>query len=677
MQVSHFQYALRFTLDPATYDARKAQQLLAFCRQGQIDEVVFFINPEELNQGHVTKIRAAQWLTAIRQAAQPLQAAGIAISLNPWTTIMHSDRGRQVPAQLGFDTMVNYQGQQSESMACPADQRWRDYLSARYAQFAAIHPVRLWLEDDFRRFKSPPFRLGCFCPRHMAIFSQAIGHPVSREEFVAGLLKPGKVNPYRKIYLDNARQEMIAVAKQIEQAVHAVSPQTDLALMTSFPDWHCIEARDWHGLLEALSGARAPTLRPHLPAYNEIAPLKYARVFDQYTRTTAAFAGSHAATYPELENYMYSPYVKSSAFTQFQLETTALIGAKGIMLNLFDMMGNGVDPDYHYASMLAASKPLLNLFSQQRLQLAHQQGVKVLMSQDSSYTIQTTQSKVAQLVPHETDWLSLLSTFGIATVAQPYTRGQQFKGQVIAVSGQLFHNLTDAEIQHLITDNVTLLDGPAIEILLTRRLGDLINVTTGKWHSPRTGYQSYEQLDGQTISQVENPRLTMLSHTGAYLQLTYDQAKPVSIISNVYNEYAEKLGPMLAVANQRTLLLPLSQHEKYGWEAQYNQYRELILKQLLQKMQPVAMLQGMPVCKLISSQQTRYQLDFWISNFSLDPVSKIRFSLAKGQIAPRQITLTYRHETEARQVILPCQKTATGYEVDFSLAPLATVHLVG
>ncbi len=49
-----YQYSLRFAIDPYNWDTVKEAKLIDFCKQGQIDNVVFFINPEELNQGHPT-----------------------------------------------------------------------------------------------------------------------------------------------------------------------------------------------------------------------------------------------------------------------------------------------------------------------------------------------------------------------------------------------------------------------------------------------------------------------------------------------------------------------------------------------------------------------------------------------------------------------------------------------
>src|SRR5699024_12703989 len=74
-----------------------------------------------------------------------------------------------------------------------------------------------------------------------------------------------------------------------------------------------IEGRDWAKLFDAQAGPGHPRVaRPHLPAYNEVAPLIYGRKFEEYSRTTAAFLGPHAELYPELENSMWTPQVKSN-----------------------------------------------------------------------------------------------------------------------------------------------------------------------------------------------------------------------------------------------------------------------------------------------------------------------------------------------------------------------------
>lgn len=651
-----FVYSLRYTLDPRTNTPEKDALLYKFCQEARVDNVAFFINPEELNASHLTEEETQIWLDAIKPLSDHLATMGITTSLNPWTTIMHSDRGKTINPSIGFDTLVDVNGKKATSMGCPADQKWRDYLADRYAQYATLHPQELWLEDDFRHYNHTPLKLACFCDRHMARYSEKLGRTVSRPEFVKAMLQPGDPTPERKAYLDVARQEMIDTVHQIEQAVHAVSPETNMAQMTSFPNWHAIEGRDWAGLFDAERGEGHPRVaRPHLPAYNEVAPLKYGRDFEHYTRTTAAYLGDAAELLPELENYMYSPFVKSRRFTQFQIETAALVGAKGILLNLFDMIGNGIDEAYGYAEMLANSKDFLNRVSEQRLQMTKTRGIQVLVNQDSAYTLHTKVGAVPEeMLPEETNWAALLSMFGFSTTITPWTDGLVLKDATLAISGQFLRNLTPNVIRQLLTDNVVFLDGDSASVLIELGLGDLLHVTDHAWHKVRSGFQSFEAADGHAAEGVKDPRITMLQHTGDFLRLEYAEGSDVDVWTHAYNEYDECLGNVLAVIDHRLILMPANSDPKYGWEAQYVGFRQSLYQQLLADVKPLDYLVDMPNVKL-NVIKADDALVLWLANFTIDDYDRIVWHPAapvtattavlrrrlKGSLIERTVTLQH------------------------------------
>ena len=642
-----FIYSLRYTLDPRTNTPEKDAVLMRFVQDARIDNVAFFINPEELNNSHLTAPQTQVWLDAIRPVQAQLAKIGVTTSLNPWTTMMHSDRGQKVNPAIGFDTLVDINGKQAESIACPGDPKWRSYLAARYAQYATIHPQELWLEDDFRHYNHTPLKLGCFCARHMARYAAELGRDITREAFVQEMLQPGEPTPARLAYLRVARQEMIETAHQIEQAVHAVSPETNLAQMTSFPDWHAIEGRDWAGLFDAERGSGHPRVaRPHLPAYNEIAPLKYGRVFEAYTRTTAAYLGDQAELYPELENYMYSPFVKSRRFTQFQIETAALVGAKGILLNMFDMIGNGIDESYGYAQMLADSRDFLDKVSERRLRLTHTRGIQILVNQDSAATVHTKRGvDPIELLPKETSWAALLSMFGFSTTVTPWQPGLKLENQIIAISGQFLRNLSDASIRSLLQDNQVLLDGDSVAVLVERQLGDLLHIKSAQWHPVRTGYQSYEEATNRTADGVVNPRITMLQHTGDYLQIAYDPSADVAVWSGAYNQNHERLGDVLAVIDQHIVVMPMNDDPKYGWESQYVSVRQTLYQQLLSALAPLDYLLEMPNVKLnVITAETGVTL--WLANFTLDDYHEIVWHPAQPVSADTG-TLITRDGTES------------------------------
>ena len=669
-----FIYTLRYMLDPRANTPTKDEKLIEFVKKGKIDDVAFFINGEELNHSHLTKAETQLWLDAIKPLQKKLSEIGVTTSLNPWTTIMHSDRGYQVNPEIGFNTFVDLDGNKAQDMACPADPTWRKYLANTYAQYASIHPRRLWLEDDFRHYNHSPLKLMCFCDYHMQLYNEKLGKKETRAEFVKKMLQPGKPTKERQVYLDQARQEMIETEHIIEQAVHKVSPETDLAQMTSYPDWHALEGRDWDNLFKAQAGEGHPKVaRPHLPAYNEVAPLQYGRYFEEYTRITAAFLGEDAELYPELESYMYSPLVKSTAFTAFQIITSALIGSQGILLNLFDMMGNGINDSWHYAEMLAQIKPFVNQLLENRLPIDHLRGIKVLVDQDSSYYLQTKTGKnVEELLPHEKNWASLLGAFGFATTILPINKKTLLKNEVVAISGQLLRNLTNAQVTELIKNNFVLLDGECIQVLLDRKLGNLLHIEKAVWHPFRSNFQVFEQADGQTVDGVKSPRITMLQQTGNYLKIEYQPQSSVKVWSFAYNAVDEKLGNAMAVIDQHIVVLPMDQDPRYGWESQFTTYKQGLLQQILDSIKPVDYLVDMPNVKLLVENDGQ---KIWLANFTLDGYQELKWHLGEP-LKSNEATIIRKVNNTVKKTQVQIRVENDIAFIDEALAPLETIQLL-
>ena len=669
-----FIYTLRYMLDPRANTPTKDEKLIEFVKKGKIDDVAFFINGEELNHSHLTKAETQLWLDAIKPLQKKLSEIGVTTSLNPWTTIMHSDRGYQVNPEIGFNTFVDLDGNKAQDMACPADPTWRKYLANTYAQYASIHPRRLWLEDDFRHYNHSPLKLMCFCDYHMQLYNEKLGKKETRAEFVKKMLQPGKPTKERQVYLDQARQEMIETEHIIEQAVHKVSPETDLAQMTSYPDWHALEGRDWDNLFKAQAGKGHPKVaRPHLPAYNEVAPLQYGRYFEEYTRITAAFLGEDAELYPELESYMYSPLIKSTAFTAFQIITSALIGSQGILLNLFDMMGNGINDSWHYAEMLAQIKPFVNQLLENRLPIDHLRGIKVLVDQDSSYYLQTKTGKnVEELLPHEKNWASLLGAFGFATTILPISKKTSLKNEVVAISGQLLRNLTNAQVTELVKNNFVLLDGESVQVLLDRKLGNLLHIEKAEWHPVRSNYQVFEQADGQTVDGVKSPRITMLQQTGNYLKIDYQAQSSVKVWSFAYNAVDEKLGNVMAVIDQHIVVLPMDQDLRYGWESQFTTYKQGLLQQILDSVKPVDYLVDMPNVKLLVENNGQKA---WLANFTLDDYQQIIWHLGEP-LKSNEATIIRKVNNTVRKTQVQIRVENDIAFIDEALAPLETIQIL-
>ena len=260
-----FRYCFRFCCDPGFNDKLEIPKLLAYCEEARVDDVMVFVNVEELNTGHMDRAELAIWLDLLRRIQPLLRERGITLSVNHWHSLMHADLGKRFRADQPFRAMVDPNGNAAELCVCPLDESWRAYIADVYAAYAALSPDTVWVEDDFRYHNHDPLHWGgCFCEEHMRRFSARAGEPLTREAFVAGLLSPGDPSPYRQIWLDECRAGLEGAAGAIEQAVHTVDPAVKIGLMSSVPYVHAAEGRNWKALLNTFAGARHHPLRQPL-----------------------------------------------------------------------------------------------------------------------------------------------------------------------------------------------------------------------------------------------------------------------------------------------------------------------------------------------------------------------------------------------------------------------------
>ncbi len=566
---SPYRYALRACIAPGFFVQEKLATLLTFCQEGRIEEVILFANYEDLNRGHVTPEEQAEWLEVYRQAEETLSPAGISLSLNPWETILHADRGRVRRPGQNFRLMVDPHGNQATACVCPLGEEWRAHLAATYARYAAVKPRVLWLEDDFRYHNHAPMLWGgCFCEEHLRIISERYGALVSREELVTALTAPGKPHPLRRLWLDLNGETTVELARHITQAVKAVSPETQMGLMTSVPATHCAEGRRWHELVEALGGGEKAVIRPHLPAYRESPPGQYLWRFS-LSRQTAALLPQGTTVLPELDNGPHSLFTKSRAFTAFMIASSPILGASGITMNILDPQGNGPVLSEGLQTMLGGLRPFLDQVVGLEVRPEQLVGIRVPFSPRSSYTLRVdsqarvdfgrydlnnrVEGKIEWLYPDEAKWAGLLMCYGFSTEV---TTAREFSGETVAISGQWLRNLSTEEITRLFTENAILLDGSAAVTLCELGLGHLAGIAALKEIvPPETGAVSYEEIvDGTVLLGNARARFSAQGYAGP--AALFDYQTSASVVSELRDFNSCTTGPGIVFGTPRCLVLP-------------------------------------------------------------------------------------------------------------------------
>ncbi|MDR1692911.1 MAG: hypothetical protein LBR72_06085 [Oscillospiraceae bacterium] len=550
MKYDGLEFCYRLGLRPNA-DTGEITEAVRFALDAGMTDICLFLNAEELNTGYFDGDELTGLIKTAQKLKEAMSGTGLTLSVNPWNTLLHGDRGRKLKPGQNFWTMVDVNGKAADAVACPLCENWRAWLLSSYARIAGeLKPHILWVEDDFRLHNHEGLEWGgCFCQAHMEEYSGRVGETVDREMFLERVTSV-KPNKYREAWLTTHRETMNELASLLEGAVSAVSPDTKLALMSSAPKNHCAEGRDWHGILNSLGGKHAPINRIHLPAYAEMWAAEYMRGFVEVSLCVRAMCPPATRVLPELENYPYSLFIKSRAFTRFQIESAAPLNLAGMTLNLFDVMGGNQLRSEKFQDVLPETFEYLGRLSASGAFGGTRAGVCIPVSGKASYHLHTDGRRdLTGLYPKETFLGGLLATFGVPVYC---LAGEIPSGAVAAVSGQWLRNLSQDEIVRFFAENRVILDGEAAETLFSLGLGHLAGIEAAEWHKQDSGVANYEKAETSYLGLPE-PVCSSQVMAGDYLRVTYTDAE---ILSTVYNWRREVSGPGMAVANGNVLIFP-------------------------------------------------------------------------------------------------------------------------
>lgn len=460
-------YALRRTLPKWSVD-RNLEELVEYCKQNYVDEIIVKVDSEDFTHGIPSIEWVDDYLPNLKRIKSRLNEIGVVFSLNPWVTLVHCDRGRQLHETYpDIDLMVGHDGTKCSACACPLSEGWKKVTRELWHRYAALGPDVLWVEDDIRLHNHQPAKFGCFCPLHMKEFSEIVGKDVSREELVEALLAPGEPHPYRKAWLDMNRDIMNETVAFIEGCVHEISPEIKLGLMCSLPTSHAIEGRDWDSFTTALAGEQTLVARPCLGNYIEVSPrgLYYS---DAFMKVILNCLKPDTIIQTEVENWCFTGFSKSAKFTFLQCALSFLLGADGVTMNLYDHMGTPMSIDPGMGKMLHDKKAYLNAINERCLK-GSISGIQLLHPQTGSYNVHAKEdADIYDLSAAGHAWGHILGPLGFPTTFE--------KSNVVALSGQVVRSLSKERITEILSGGV-LVDLGALKCLIDAGFEDMLGVS--------------------------------------------------------------------------------------------------------------------------------------------------------------------------------------------------------
>ena len=479
-------YSLRIAVRDDEYLVERAAEIVADCKKYTINDVMFYVNYYGFADyyPHKTIEDMAHYVEALKRIKPMFNAAGISVSLNPMTTIGQGESVGGLRGKHTFTMLTGPTGIISNATACPLDKEFNDYITGVYSYLAReIQPRIIWIEDDFRMNNRPYLGWGgCFCDAHMKKYCEILGRTVTREEFVGKLLEPDTVNKeYRFAYASVTRRTMESLAKNIGDAVHAACPDTRIGFMTSVPEEHAVEYRDW-GRLFSAADKRPVYDRIHLPHYEQCSPQEYLWDFTKISVQTRARISPETIVLPELEASHCSPFMKSVNFARMQMESAQALGTHGITLAIYE--GNGIVKQWGYHEMLAAERAYLQAVQDLNLDFYSLDGVTVPFSDESVLNMKPTDycDFLDHIKPDDSWFSAQFASLGIAFKLEKDPIHAVNK--VVAVSGQWLRNFTRDEVISFINSNFLLLNADAVETIVDLGLGEYIGVSAVESNRP-------------------------------------------------------------------------------------------------------------------------------------------------------------------------------------------------
>ncbi len=525
-----YKYSLRFVLMPNVNVDKRIAELIDFCKNALIDDVIFFIAAEDFHVGHPTKELAKTYVDVILKAKAELDKIGVTTSLNPWCTLVHGDRGRTLTKGQSFRNMVFGRGEVAQTVVCPLCEEWRayyvDYLTYLINE---IHPKTVWLEDDFRLHgHTPTDTYGCFCAEHLRLYAQELGvKEISREDFYQGLLD-GKTG-YREAYARVSKESMEDALDYIVEGVGKLG--SELSLMTGSGVAYHFEGRDFRELFRILSRYETPQQRLGLTGYRQTESHIYAKGFTKEVFPTRAFVEDDLIIYSEVENAPMSRYVKSARWTAYQMLVSSPLLLNGATLDIFEFNGNGITDGEYFAENLREIKPFLSKILTLGLRYNRDNcGVNVPILKNR-YLGYGAVDRLESLDGNDNYMGGVLSMLGGSV---KYSEAV-VNADTVALLPTTARLMSDEEIAALFaTKKLVILNADVVELLIERGLGALIGISRYEKLIERIGLYTYEQAASSALGVDADARASCQLFVGNYLKAEYTDSD-IEALTKVYN----------------------------------------------------------------------------------------------------------------------------------------------
>jgi len=552
MDYKKYHNCLRIQITPDEYQDERIENIANHCFKFGFDNVMIMLNLEEFNIGHIPLENAKEWVKVLKKAKDKFLEKGISVSVNHWMEMGHVDRGRHLREGQDFGLFTDWNGREATMIACANSKSWREY----YCDLVRLLVKELdadtfWIEDDFRLQGHPPLvGVGCFCDEHMKLYNSKLGTNYTRQEFVDKVFTKGSCTPERKAWLDVSRDVMLETANCIVDAAKSVKPDCDVAIMTSWPGGHCAEGRDWQKLFDILGKDGGNKInRLHL-TYGEVTGKDFMYDLNTVAMPIRAMCPDDVKIMPEIEQGSANLYRGGTRYHKFMLEASIPLVLNGMTYSIYDFVANGTRESFGFGKNVKDVQAYMQAILDLDVKFKDMQGVIIPVDQKACYK-KDYNSELGDIYPKEYAVGGYLSGLGIT---YKYSTEKSFMGKTVFMTGSSMDYFDDDQLRNVFKDNFVIVDGTGALKLKDRGMLSLIGAKDAIIKPAESGYQTYEECTDKDlyIDGVRGLRASSRSAAGDFVKVDY--IDPVSVKTDVYNEYMEKLAPAFTVGDNFAVL---------------------------------------------------------------------------------------------------------------------------
>lgn len=238
------------------------------------------------------------------------------VGINVMCTIGHVDEGWAVLPRAELQYIVNETGEKSKSCLCPSNKDFLDYVSNKYALYAATGADFIWYDDDVRASMHGIARGGCFCPKCIDKFNEKNSTMFTRDSLVSVLKDNDKIRHSWDEFLSDIKRTLV---KTICDSVKNASPEIKVGAMT-IPD-------------EGIPNESVDMGRPGGGFYNDDIPTAVLdKYFNVYMQLLSYPSNVNDIQY-EYEAFNYQNLHKSMQITEVETALAIMAGCSGVLYN--------------------------------------------------------------------------------------------------------------------------------------------------------------------------------------------------------------------------------------------------------------------------------------------------------------------------------------------------------